>query len=107
MKRLLGSLLVIGMIGSCATERNTLNSEELTHWSNRNDTLFYNGIPAAVFTGYELELYKGDVTQEICIEQINDDAPLDSIVYYVHTLHHHDKVQVISTYGRDKLKLRK
>ena len=107
MKRILTLLLFVGMIGSCAIERNTLTAEELKHWSNHNDTLFYNGLPAAVFTGYELELYKGDVTQEICIEQINDEAPLDSIVYYVHTLHHHDKVQVVSTYGRDKLKYKK
>ena len=95
------------LIASCAVEKNTLTPDELTHWSNRNDTLFYNGAPAAVFTGFELELYKGDVTQEICIEQINDEAPLDSIVYYVHTLHHNDKVQVVSTYGKDKLKYKK
>lgn len=95
------------LVVSCAVEKNTLTKDELTHWSNRNDTLFYNGIPAAVFTGYELELYKGEVSQEICIEQISDEAPLDTIIYYVHTLHRNDKVQVTSTYGRDKLKYRK
>ena len=95
------------LLASCAVEKNTLTPQELSHWSNRNDTLFYNGKAAAVFTGFELELYKGDVTQEICIEQIDDEAPLDTIVYYVHTLHHHDKVQVVSTYAKDKLKYRK
>ena len=106
MKHLI-TLAFIFLVASCAIEKNTLTSEELTHWTNRNDTLFYDGSPAAVFTGFELELYKGDLTQEICIEQINDEAPLDSIIFYVHTLHHNDKVQVISTYGRDKLKFRK
>lgn len=106
MKKLIAFALVLLAV-SCATERNTLNSEQMSHWSNRNDTLFYNRVPAAVFVGYELEIYKGEVSQEICIEQINDEAPLDSIVYYVHTLHHNDKVQVVSTYGKDKLKYRK
>lgn len=95
------------LLTSCAAEKNTLTQQELLQWTNRNDTLFYKGLPAAVFTGFELELYKGEVSQEICIEQISDEAPLDTIVYYVHTLHRNDKVQVISTYGRDKLKYRK
>lgn len=95
------------LLTRCATEKNTLTPQELSRWTNRNDTLFYNGLPAAVFTGFELELYKGEVSQEICIEQISDEAPLDTIVYYVHTLHRNDKVQVISTYGRDKLKYKK
>ena len=106
MKNLVYFALFSIIIG-CAVKKNTLTSNELLHWSNRNDTLFYNGRPSAVFTGYELELYKGEMTQEICIEQIDDDTPLDSIVYYVHTLHHNDKVQVISTYSRDKLKYKK
>ena len=106
MKKLIISAFVL-LVTGCATEKNILNQEQMSHWSNRNDTLFYNQIPAAVFVGYELEIYKGEVSQEICIEQINDEAPLDSIVYYVHTLHHNDKVQVVSTYGRDKLKYRK
>ena len=106
MKNLVYFALFSIIIG-CAVKKNTLTPSELLHWSNRNDTLFYNGRPSAVFTGYELELYKGEMTQEICIEQIDDTTPLDSIVYYVHTLHHNDKVQVISTYGRDKLKYRK
>jgi len=98
---------IASFLASCAVEKNTLTVEELTHWTNRNDTLFYNGLPAAVFTGYELELYKGEVSQEICIEQISDEAPLDTIVYYVHTLHRNDKVQVVSTYARDKSKSKK
>lgn len=106
MKKIIISVFVL-LVTGCATEKNILNSEQMSHWSNRNDTLFYNKMPAAVFVGYELEIYKGEVSQEICIEQINDEAPLDSIVYYVHTLHHNDKVQVVSTYGRDKLKYRK
>lgn len=106
MKNLIIPALCLLIIG-CATEKNILTPEQMSHWSNRNDTLFYNKLPAAVFVGYELEIYKGEVSQEICIEQINDEAPLDSIVYYVHTLHHNDKVQVVSTYARDKQKYKK
>ena len=92
------------LLTSCATEKNIIPKEELLNWSSRNDTLFFKSSPAAVFTGFEMEIYKGEMTREICIEQINDDVPIDSIVLYVHTLHFNDRVQVVSTYGKDKTK---
>ncbi len=105
MKRILGSLLVIGMIASCAVDKQILSSSELKRWCSRKDTLYYDCVPVAVFTGYEMELYKGDITIELCIEQINDTLiPISSIVSYVHTFHRDDKVQVISTYSKNKIK---
>ena len=89
------------LIASCATRKNILSANELKKWSSKNDTLYYKGIATAVFTGYEVELYKGDMTRELCLEQINDTIiEIDSILLYVHTIHHNDKVQVISTYNK-------
>jgi hypothetical protein len=89
------------LMASCATRKNTLSAKELSKWSSKNDTLYYNGIASAAFTGYEVELYKGDMTRELCLEQINDTIiEIDSILLYVHTIHRNDKVQVISTYNK-------
>lgn len=105
MKKLLGLLLVIGMISSCAVDKQILSSSELKRWDSHRDTLFYDHIPVAIFTGFEVELYKGDMTNELCIEQINDTVvPIDSIVLYVHTYHRNDKVQVVSMYAKNKAK---
>ena len=105
MKRILGVLLVIGVIASCAVDKQILSSSELKRWCSRKDTLYYDCVPVAVFTGYEMELYKGDMTIELCLEQINDTVvSIDSIVSYVHTFHRDDKVQVIGTYSRNKAK---
>jgi hypothetical protein len=58
-----------------------------------------------VFTGFEVELYKGDMTNELCLEQINDTmVSIDSIVLYVHTYQRNDKVQVVSMYAKNKIK---
>ena len=105
MKIILGSLLVIGMIASCAVDKQILSSSELKRWCSRKDTLYYDCVPVAVFTGFEVELYKGDMTNELCLEQINDTiVPIDSIVLYVHTYHRNDKVQVVSMYAKNKIK---
>jgi len=104
MKQLL-ILAAIALMSSCATKKNILTANQLKNWSSKNDTLYYKGKPTAVFTGYEVELYKGEITRELCLEQINDTiVEIDSIVSYVHTIHHNDKVQVISTYNRYKNK---
>ena len=93
------------LITSCATRKNTLTSVELTICSSKYDTLYYKGQPTAVFTGYEVELYKGEMTRELCLEQLNDSIiEIDSILLYVHTIHHNDKVQVVSTYNKYKNK---
>jgi len=105
MKKLLGLLLAIGMVGSCAVDKQILSSNELKRWCSHRDTLFYDHVPVAVFTGFEVELYKGDMTNELCLEQINDTmVSIDSIVLYVHTYHRNDKVQVVSMYAKNKIK---
>ncbi len=105
MKKIALMLLAAGMVVGCATDKQILTSSELKNWSSQNDTLFYQQVPVAVFTGYEMELYKGDMTKELCLEQINDTiASIDGIVLYVHTFHRDDKVQVVGTYGRNKAK---
>jgi len=105
MKKLLGLLLATGIVSSCAVDKQILSSSELKRWCSRNDTLYYDCVPVAVFTGFEVELYKGDMTNELCLEQINDTmVSIDSIVLYVHTCHRNDKVQVVSMYAKNKIK---
>lgn len=105
MKKLLGLLLATGMISSCAVDKQILSYSELNRWDSHRDTLFYDHVPVAVFTGYEIELYKGDMTMELCLEQINDTViSIDNIVSYVHTFHRDAKVQVLGTYSRNKAK---
>lgn len=103
MKKLLLPLLGLLIVSSCASRKNLLAETELKNWKVVNDTLIYKNTPAAVFTHYEIELYHGKMDRELCLEQLNDSiVSIDNIIYYVHTLHHNDKVQVISTYRREK-----
>ena len=105
MKKIIGLLLVIGIISRCAMDKQVLTSSELNRWCSHSDTLYYDHVPVAVFIGYEIELYKGEMTKELCLEQINDSVvPIDNIVLYVHTRHRNDKVQVVSTYSKSKAK---
>ena len=105
MKKIIGLLLVIGILSRCAIDKQILTSVEINRWCSHSDTLYYDHVPVAVFTGYEMELYKGDMIKELCLEQINDSiVPIDSIVLYVHTRHRNDKVQVMSTYSKNKAK---
>jgi hypothetical protein len=85
---------------SCATDKNLLTNTEKIYWSNRNDTIFYKNAPVAVFTHYEVELFKGETTREICLSALEiDTVSLESeIIRYVHTKHPDDKVQFTPVY---------
>jgi hypothetical protein len=103
MKKLLLPLLGLLAMSSCTARKNLLTETEIKNWKVVNDTLLYKNTPAAVFTHYEIELYRGKIDRELCLEQLNDTiVSIDNIIYYVHTIHHNDKVQVISTYKREK-----
>jgi len=104
MKKLIISACVL-LVTGCAVDRQILSKEDLKNWESNRDTLYYRTVPVAVFTGYEMELYNGKMTKELCLEQINDTmVPIDEIVLYVHTRHREDKVQVVSTYSKNKQK---
>jgi hypothetical protein len=101
MKKLLLPMFGLLIMSSCATRKNLLTETEKKDWKVVNDTLMYKNTPTAVFTHYEIELYRGKMVRELCLEQLNDTVTtIDNIIYYVHTLHHNDKVQVISTYKK-------
>lgn len=95
MKILILFAIVIVTLFSCATDKKLLTSVERQNWSNRNDTILYRQTPVAVFTHYEIELYKGDEYREICLSALNvDTMDLErQIIRYVHTVHPDDKVQ--------------
>jgi hypothetical protein len=92
--------LAILTLAGCATDKNLLTSVEKIDWSSRNDTIFYRNVPVAVFTHYEVELYKGETTREICLSALDiDTINLEpEIIRYVHTKHPYDKVQFTPIY---------
>ena len=102
MKKLIALALSL-IVGSCAVDKNILTKTEMAEWGNQNDTIFHKQIPIAIFTHYEVELYKGDRTNELCIQQINDSLyDVDQLIRYVHTVHPKDKVQIITMYSQLK-----
>jgi hypothetical protein len=102
MKKIIALVLSL-TVGSCAVDKNILTKTEMKEWSNRNDTIFTKQSPIAVFTHYEVELYKGECTHELCLQQINDSIyDITDLIRYVHTIHPKDKVQIITMYSQLK-----
>jgi hypothetical protein len=106
MKTIILAIVAILLLSSCATDRNLLTTTEQVNWSNRNDTIFHNNAPVAVFTHYEIELYRGRTDKEICISALDlDTSNLDyDIIRYIHTKHPYDKVQFTPVYHEYKYK---
>ena len=106
MKTLAIIISIALVLGSCAVDKNLLSPTESKLMSSRNDTIFYGNLPVAVFTHYEVELYKGDEYREICLSALEIDTletePL--IIKYVHTKHPYDKVQFTPIYREYKNK---
>ena len=97
--------IVLG-IYSCGVDKNLLTKEEVVNWSSHNDTIFYRGVGVAVFTHYEVELYRGRTDREICLSALDiDTMSLEpEIIRYVHTKHPYDKVQFTPVYREYKNK---
>ena len=94
------------VLGSCAVDKNLLTEIEVKDWSSQNDTIFYRNTPVAVFTHYEVELYRGRTDREICLSALDiDTTSLEpDIIRYVHTKHPYDKVQFTPIYREYKNK---
>lgn len=93
---LLTSCMILGiLLTKCAVDKNLLTETERVDFSSKNDTIMFKNRPVAVFTHYEVELYKGEVTNELCLSALYIDTsniePL--IIKYVHTVHPNVKVQ--------------
>lgn len=100
------SISIATLFTSCVTDKNLLTESEKFDWSNRNDTIFYKNLPVAVFTHYEVELYRGRTDHEICLSALDiDTLNLETeIIRYVHTKHPNDKVQFTPLYREWKNK---
>jgi len=97
MKKLLALLLLTAIMNSCVMDKHILNSVEKAQWYHRNDTIFHNLIPVAVLTHMEIELYKGDQSNELCFNQISDtlgDDHIQGLIDFVHTRYPNYKVQI-------------
>jgi len=106
MKKIVLLVAVVLGLSNCAVDKNLLTNTEKINWSNRNDTIFYHDIPVAVFTHYEVELYRGRMDHEICLSALDiDTLNLEpDIIRYVHTRHPDDKVQFTPLYREFKNK---
>ena len=93
-------------ISGCGVDKNLLTSSELSNWNSQNDTIFYRGVGVAVFTHFEVELYRGRTDKEICLSALDiDTLNLEpDIIRYVHTKHPYDKVQFTPLYREYKNK---
>jgi hypothetical protein len=97
MKKLLALLLLTAIMNSCVMDQHILNSVEKAQWYHRNDTIFHNLTPVAVLTHMEIELYKGDQSNELCFNQISDtlgDDHIQGLIDFVHTRYPNYKVQI-------------
>ena len=85
-------------------------SEELTEWSNRNDTIFRKGIAVAIFEHYEYELNPNHrspkMQAELCFIQV-DDEPQNTtdLIRYIHTMHSTSKIQIEFKDQYDRVRL--
>jgi len=106
MKSIILVIVTILALASCVTDKNLLTKSEQFEWSNRNDTIFYRNTPVAVFTHYEVELYRGRTDHEICLSALDIDTNNlePDIIRYVHTKHPNDKVQFTPLYHEWKYK---
>ena len=106
MKSIILVIVTILALASCVTDKNLLTKSEQFEWSNRNDTIFYRNTPVAVFTHYEVELYRGRTDHEICLSALDIDTNNlePDIIRYVHTKHPTDKVQFTPLYHEWKYK---
>jgi hypothetical protein len=103
MKKLLALLLVLTTMNSCITDKHILDVSERFQWYHRNDTIFHNLIPVAVLTHMEIELYKGDQSNELCFNQISDtlgDDHIQGLIDFVHTRYPNYKVQITTPHHR-------
>ncbi len=98
-------LMISLVLGSCGVDKNLLTAKESNVMSSKNDTIFYSNTPVAVFTHYEIELYKGETSREICLSALDiDTLDMESlIIKYVHTKHPNDKVQFTPIYKEYKV----
>ena len=106
MKSIILVIVTILALASCVTDKNLLTKSEQFEWSNRNDTIFYRNTPVAVFTHYEVELYRGRTDHEICLSALDIDTNNlePDIIRYVNTKHPNDKVQFTPLYHEWKYK---
>lgn len=87
-----------------------MEPEELTEWSNRNDTIFRKGITVAIFEHYEYELNPNHrspkMQAELCFIQV-DDEPQNTtdLIRYIHTMHSTSKIQIEFKDQYDRVRL--
>ena len=96
-------LIIVGFtvfLTSCLVDREIIGKDELSKWSVKNDTIFYNSKTVAYYDHSEYELnprhgMRAKIIQELSITQINFDVTTDELIKYVHKKHKKQKVEIV------------
>lgn len=96
-------LIIVGFtvfLTSCLVDREIIGKDELSKWSVKNDTIFYNSKTVAYYDHSEYELNprhgkRAKTIQELSITQINFDVTTDELIKYVHKKHKKQKVEIV------------
>lgn len=100
MKKIVIVIGVIFSIVSCSTYKGTMSSDELSKWSNNNDTIYYMNKPIAYYDHSEFELNPSHgkhakPIQELSITQLTFEVPTSNLISYIHTIHPRQKVEIV------------
>lgn len=73
-----------------------ISKSDIDKFRSRNDTIYYDNIPVAIFTNVEWEYYRNHKVMEISVNQIKkgSDEMTDKIVDYIIYLHPKAKAEV-------------
>lgn len=95
MKTIIKIAVCLLLVSSCGISKFNLQPNELVKFSNRNDTIFYNQKPIGFLYNMEYELYRGNLTHELSLVQIDEDPDhIIGLIKYAHTLHPNSKIEV-------------
>ncbi len=96
-------LIIVGFtvfLTSCLVNKEIVGKDELSKWSVKNDTIFYNTTSVAYYDHSEYELNpnhgcRAKIIQELSITQINFNIKTDELIKYVHKRHKKQKVEIV------------
>jgi|TARA_B110000503_G_scaffold49470_1_gene80363 hypothetical protein len=96
-------LIIVGFtvfLTSCLVDKKIIGKDELSKWSVKNDTIYYDTTSVAYYDHSEYELnpnhgMRAKIIQELSITQLNFDVTTDELIEYVHKRHKKQKVEIV------------
>ena len=96
-------LIIVGFtvfLTSCLVDKKIIGKDELSKWSVKNDTIYYDTTYVAYYDHSEYELnpnhgMRAKIIQELSITQLNFDVTTYELIEYVHNRHKKQKVEIV------------